>query len=305
MEGLSQHPQKTLPAKYFYDAKGDSLFIQIMAMPEYYLTNAEMDIFKNKSFELIVSLGMDKNKHYEIIELGAGDGTKTVELLKALVNQAYKFDYLPVDISPNVLNKLGDMMSSTIPGLNIKPKTGDYFNVLEQLKVDHIPKIVLFLGSNIGNLKDHEAQEFINHLSSSLKTGDKIVLGVDLIKSREKVLPAYNDAQGITREFNLNLLDRINRELGADFNRDQFEHAPCYKEEEGIAKSFLRSKKDQVVTVAGKSFHFDEGETIHTEISRKYNDEVLNKILSGSGLSVVGKIMDSESLFADYILECN
>ena len=302
LEGLSQKPQKTLPAKYFYDEIGDALFVQIMGMPEYYLTNAEMDIFKNKHDELIAALGMDPERYFELIELGAGDGTKTVELLKALVEGAFAFSYIPVDISQNALEGLENMLAKALPGLKTGPKHCDYFVALEQLKQDGIPKVILFLGSNIGNLSDEEASEFIYQLGANLQAGDKILLGVDLIKSRDIVLPAYNDVQGITREFNLNLLDRINRELGADFDRTAFEHLPYYNETEGIAKSYLRSKMDQQVCIDGHCFHFSAGETIHTEISRKYNDEVLQSILKKTDFSVETKILDSQSLFADYVL---
>ena len=302
LEGLSQQPQKTLPAKYFYDERGDALFVQIMAMPEYYLSNAEMDIFKNKQNELIAALGMDPERYFELIELGAGDGTKTLELLKALVTGAFRFSYIPVDISQNALEGLDKMLTQVLPGLKTSPKHCDYFKALEQLKQDGIPKVILFLGSNIGNLSDEEASEFIYQLGANLQPGDKILLGVDLIKSRDIVLPAYNDALGITREFNLNLLDRINRELGADFDRTAFEHLPYYEETEGIAKSYLLSKIDQQVHIDGHCFHLSAGETIHTEISRKYNDKVLQIILQKTDFLVETKILDSKLLFADYVL---
>lgn len=305
LEGLSQSPQKTLPAKYFYDERGDALFVKIMAMPEYYLTNAEMDIFKHQHAALIEALGMDKSQYFELIELGAGDGTKTVELLKALLKADYPFSYIPVDISQNALEGLDRMLRLTLPSLKTSPRHCDYFEALEQLKQDGIPKIILFLGSNIGNLSDEQATEFIYQLGANLQVGDQIMLGVDLIKSSDIVLPAYNDAQGITREFNLNLLDRINRELGADFDRNEFEHLPVYDEKEGIAKSFLASKIDQQVHIDGHCFHFSAGETIHTEISRKYNDEVIHCILQKTDFTVEAKILDRQSLFADYILKRN
>ena len=148
------------------------------------------------------------------------------------------------------------------------------------------------------------AAQFMNRLSGLLNSGDRVVLGVDLIKSAGIVLPAYNDAAGITRKFNLNLLHRINRELGANFVVEQFEHCPEYIQEEGIAKSFLKSTADQMVEInaLNASFTFKKGERIHTEISRKYNDEVMNHILSGSGLRVEGRVLDNKKLFADYVL---
>jgi L-histidine N-alpha-methyltransferase len=305
ISGLRQSPQKTLPSKYFYDKKGDELFVQIMHMPEYYLTNAEMDIFENKTQELIESFGMDKTIPFELIELGAGDGTKTLHLLEALVKEKYRFTYIPVDISQNALDGLQKNLTQQIPHLPILPQQGDYFKILNELHKSEAPKIILFIGSNIGNLTDDKAALFMYKLGENLTPGDKIVLGVDLMKSKEIVLPAYNDEGGITAEFNLNLLDRINTELDGDFDRKNFEHAPFYDEEEGFAKSYLKSKKNQSVSISGQHFNFKKDETICTEISRKYNDTILNRILGETDITVLHKIVDSESLFADYILVRN
>ena len=162
----------------------------------------------------------------------------------------------------------------------------------------------MFLGSNIGNMSDEQAKSFISSLSNNLNKGDKIVLGVDLIKEKEIVLPAYNDAAGITRDFNLNLLERMNRELGANFDLNAFVHDPEYHESEGIAKSFLKSTKKQIVDIKSidKQFLFEEIERIHTEISRKYNDDILKKIIDQSPLSVQHRFTDHKSWFGDYII---
>lgn len=302
--GLSSTP-KTLPSKYFYDEIGDDLFVQIMQMPEYYLTRAEFEIFERKTAEIVAQLGLKKPSYFELIELGAGDGTKTKQLLTYLLSNEYTFDYLPVDISQNALDGLKSSLKSELPTLSVKPKQGDYFEVLQSLKTSDQPKVVLFLGSNIGNMLDDLAANFLQQLSAVLQNGDRLFLGVDLIKSREIVLPAYNDTQGITRAFNLNLLTRMNRELGADFVVENFDHLPEYTEEEGVARSFLRSKVTQSVRIEAlnKTFQFSEGEKIHTEISRKYNDEVLTRILMSTDFSICGKLTDSNNYFADYILE--
>lgn len=302
IKGLSKAPQKTLPSKYFYDAIGDALFVKIMAMPEYYLSNAEMDIFKNKTDELIDNLELKKDRHYEFIEFGAGDGTKTIHLLGALIAQGFDFEYLPVDISGNALEGLERMLHRELPALEINAKQGDYFAILEQLRRNAAPKVVMILGSNIGNLSDERAASFIYHLGAYLVKGDKIVLGVDLVKEKEIVLPAYSDAQGITAAFNLNLLDRINKELDANFDRNHFEHFAYYEQDEGIAKSFLQSNVKHEITVAKHTFSFEKGERIQTEISRKYNDQVIKNILSETDITWENKIMDSKGLFADYIL---
>lgn len=301
IEGLSK-TEKTLSSKYFYDKKGDQLFQQIMAMPEYYLTRAEMDIFQNKTNELISLLNINSDKPFELIELGAGDGTKTVHLLKSLLAQKYNFVYLPVDISQNALDGLEKMLKIEVPDLEVIPKQGDYFDQLKDLKSSPNPKIVLILGSNIGNLSDDRASKFVYNLGAYLAPGDRIILGVDLIKSKDIILPAYNDGQGITEEFNLNLLDRINAELGADFNRNNFKHTPEYNEKDGVAKSYIESTVEQKVTIDEFEFNFKVGEKIYTEISRKYNDEIIDYILKNTDIRREAKILDSKELFADYIL---
>ena len=303
-EGLSK-VNKTLSSKYFYDKKGDAIFVEIMNMPEYYLTNAEMDIFKNQTQNIIDSLQLQKDTFFELVELGAGDGTKTKQLLQKLDDDGYDFEYVPIDISQNALNQLESNLHKEFPNVNVSKRQGEYFKILSSFKDTKAPKVVLFLGSNIGNLLDDNAKRFVTSLSESLNTNDKILLGVDLIKSVDIVLPAYNDKQGITKRFNLNVLERINRELEGDFNLDEFDHVPEYTVVEGIAKSYLVSKIDQSVTIdaLNKSFVFKKGEKIHTEISRKYNDEIINNILKDSQLKIITKLTDRKHYFADYILE--
>ncbi len=302
-KGLSQDP-KYISSHYFYDKAGDELFQQIMEMPEYYLTNAELEIFSEQSEDLIRSFDISENEEFELIELGAGDGQKTQHLLKTLLEKDFNFKYIPVDISQNSLSVITERMENLFPDLEIDPQQGDYFQVLDALFLSSKPKVILFIGSNLGNMQDEVAKDFLNKISTHSKRNEKLLLGVDLIKSKEIVLPAYNDAAGITRDFNLNLLKRINRELDADFDIDNFEHAPEYTEEEGIAKSFLKSKKKQTVHIKelNKSFHFEENELIHTEISRKYNDQILENLLEDSSLKITGKFLDSRKYFADYIL---
>lgn len=305
-EGLNANP-KFLSSKYFYDATGDKLFVDIMQMPEYYLTKSELEIFSKKTQELIDSFDISKDTYFELIELGAGDGTKTKEVLKVLTNQNYNFDYFPIDISQHALNELKDSLTKEIPDLNVKTKQGDYFEVLSSFKNSNNKKVVLFLGSNIGNLTDDLSHDFVYQLGSNLKPNDRLLLGVDLIKEQNIVLPAYNDPNGITANFNLNLLTRMNRELGANFKIEKFAHQPEYTKEEGIAKSFLTSLEQQEVYISSinETISFMEGEKIHTEISRKYNDEIILKIISKTDFTIERKITDSKNYFADYILKRN
>jgi len=303
-KGLSSIP-KYLLSKYFYDKIGDALFVDIMNMPEYYLTRAEFDIFKNQTHRIIEALQLNKNTFFELIELGAGDGTKTKELLKVLDTENYNFNYVPIDISQNALDQLKQSITIELPNVKTTTKQGDYFNVLADLKQSDNPKIILFLGSNLGNLSDAQAEDFLSKLSDSLRPNDKVLLGLDLIKSRDIVLPAYNDSQGITKRFNLNLLDRINDELGANFDTNNFIHQPEYTEEEGIARSYIVSTINQNVTIKtlSKTFHFMEGERVHTETSRKYNDTILKSYLKNTKLQLIDKLMDSNNHFADFILD--
>lgn len=300
--GLRMTP-KQLPSKYFYDKKGDALFVEIMKLPEYYLTRAEHDIFKNRTEDLIQLLGFGPDDFLELIELGAGDGTKTLELLRALCEEDYPFEYCPVDFSQNALELLEADLKSKCPKLQINPLRGEYFEVLKNFNGSHHKKVVLFLGSNIGNLRDDRASVFLHELDQTLNVGDRLLLGVDLIKSEEVVLPAYNDSKGVTREFNLNLLRRINRELEADFNLEGFEHRPEYDESTGIAASYLESTQKQNVRINGSVYSFEKGERILTEISRKYNEDILTHILEPTRFRIVDKIMDKNNLFADYVLE--
>lgn len=305
-KGLTASP-KTLPSKYFYNKKGDALFVEIMNLPEYYLTRSEWDIFKNKTQQLVDAFEVQPDTHFELIELGVGDGSKTKELLRFLANRNFTFDYLPIDISENALQLLKENIQEELPNVKVATQQGDYFEVLASLKKSKKPKIVLFLGSNIGNMNDELATQFLGHLSENLQSGDKLLLGVDLIKSKEIVLPAYNDSQGITAQFNLNLLARINQELDGDFDLNQFKHQPEYDEKEGIAKSYITSLVAQKVHIEAlnKTYEFSKGEKIHTEISRKYNDKIIQKIIIGSDFKVSHKITDSKDYFADYILSKN
>ncbi len=302
--GLSAE-QKRLSSMYFYDKKGDELFMQIMDLPEYYLTRAELEIFTDQTNEMIKALEVKKDGYFELIELGAGDGSKTKYLLKQLLSEGYDFDYMPIDISGNVLKHLEATLKAEIPDLSIKTQQGDYFTKLDDLKDSHHSKVVIFLGSNIGNMTDGKASQFIYDLGKSLAKGDKLLLGVDMVKAEHIVRPAYDDPQGITSEFNLNLLRRINQELGGDFDVNQFSHAPEYTEEEGIAKSYLQSKKSQSVTITsiGKTYAFKEGEKIHMEISRKYTTKIVEKIIEKTDFQIINQLTDSQRYFSDYVLK--
>lgn len=299
-DGLDKK-QRTLPSKYFYDRVGDELFVKIMHSEEYYLTRAEFEIFSQQTKELFEAFRVD-NLDFDLIELGAGDGTKTLELLKAIPTE--QFVYKPVDISGNALSKLEARVQAEVPGIQVSTLEADYFEALRSIGGEK-KKVVLFLGSNLGNMLDSQASTFMMNLSNCLNKGDIVLLGLDLKKPGDIVLPAYNDSTGYTKAFNMNLLHRINTELGGNFNLDLWEHAPQYDSEIGMAKSFLKSRAEQSVTInsIGKSYYFKEGELIHTEISRKYDEQVLENVLIGTSLSITRFFYDSKEYFTDVLLQ--
>lgn len=294
-------PKKSLPSRYFYDKKGDEIFVRIMNMPEYYLTDAELEIFNCQTPELIKSFGMN-GEHFEVVELGAGDGVKVVKLLKQLVG--HNFTYTPIDISINAIEKLKNRLLGEIPGLDFEGQQGEYFDVLDSLKAVG-KKVILFLGSNIGNLTDSRAHEFMVKISESMNSHDKLLIGFDLKKNPAVIKNAYNDPHGYTRDFNLNLLCRINRELGGDFIIHKFKHSPEYNSDTGAALSYLESLEEQTVHInaTGKSYKFRKGERIHTEISRKYDLETIHKIAKYTGLIVKKTFFDSRKYFIDVLFE--
>ena len=299
-KGLSKN-RKSLPSRYFYDEKGDELFVKIMNMPEYYLTDAELEVFNDQTSDLIKSFGMN-GEHFEVVELGAGDGLKVVNLLKQL--NGSNFTYAPIDISKNAIRQLKNRLIGEIPNLDFDGKQGEYFEVLDSLK-DVGKKVILFLGSNIGNLADSRAHKFMLKISDSMNPHDKLLIGFDLKKDPKVIENAYNDAQGYTREFNLNLLRRMNRELGANFTIENFEHEPKYNSKTGAALSYLVSLEDQTVRIqaTGNSYKFKKGEQIHTEISRKYDLETIEKIAKDTGLIVKQTFYDSQKYFIDVLFE--
>ncbi|MEQ9402824.1 MAG: L-histidine N(alpha)-methyltransferase [Cyclobacteriaceae bacterium] len=290
---------KTLPSKYFYDAKGDKLFQQIMHLDEYYLTNKELEIFETHKAAILDTIS-DGNP-FRIIELGAGDGLKTKVLLKYFMEQGVDFTYTPVDISGNVLEILERNLVSEIPGLKIDAYEGDYFDALAEISSSPEKDIVFFLGSNIGNFSQPEAVDFLSNLRTHLKPSDLLFMGVDLKKNPSAILAAYNDSKGVTREFNLNLLDRINDELDGDLDRDQFMHYPYYNPQTGECRSYLISKVAQEAVIAGQSVSFRAWEAIFMEISKKYDTKQLKELADQTGFKILESFTDSQNWFADLV----
>ncbi|MCA6068179.1 L-histidine N(alpha)-methyltransferase [Chryseobacterium sp. RG1] len=299
-EGLSEDPKK-LSSKYFYDKTGDHLFQKIMAMPEYYLTKCELDIFQNKTDEIVKAIS-NINESFDLIELGAGDAMKSSFLLKKLVEKGADFTYMPIDISGNILSVLQENMNQKIPELKIFPLEGEYFDMLDKATyISKRKKIVLFLGGNIGNMDIEEARHFCGEVKRKLNPGDLFLLGFDLKKNPHTILAAYNDSAGLTASFNLNLLTRINRELHADFEVEQFQHYQTYDPVSGACRSFLVSLCDQKVEIENRSFYFKENELIDMEISQKFSEQDIKKLAKDSGFHILNEIKDSKNWFVDSI----
>lgn len=298
--GLSSE-KKYLSSKYFYDTKGSQIFQDIMRMPEYYLTDCELEIFEKQKEDIFQAFSL-KSKVFELVELGAGDGLKTKILLSHFLLKNIKFEYLPIDISRSAIEQLEADLIHEMPSLKTKGLIGDYFHLLEELnQSDQRPKIILFLGSNIGNFSEDEAIEFLGHIGEKMKADDQLFIGFDLKKDPQIILDAYSDPHGHTAAFNLNLLHRINRELDANFDLTCFEHLETYDTNNGAAKSYLVSKKKQSVKINSMAelIDFEEGERIFMEISQKYSESSLRKIADRSGFEIVRNFYDSRLYYTN------
>lgn len=303
-QGLTDHP-KHLSSKYFYDEKGDKLFQDIMEMPSYYLTRAEYEIFELHK-EDICRRFMGSGQAFNLIELGAGDGKKTKILLRQLQEQQAVFKYQPVDISANVLAQLWATIKQELPGVVVETMEGTYFDTLTKLnKIQHDRKVLLFLGSNIGNLLHSQAVDFLRGLQAQMGDDDLLFIGFDQKKHPRKILDAYNDPEGITEAFNKNVLVRINKELGGDFKPEKFLHWEVYDPESGTAKSYLVSTEQQTVIIEALDLRvrFEAWETIHTEISQKYDDATVHWLADKAGLVPIQWYGDPEGRYKDVLFK--
>lgn len=301
-DGLSTYP-KSLSSKYFYDDRGDELFEKIMELPEYYLSRSERSILS--SGDPVAALP-DFPEGLDLIELGAGNGVKTRFILEQLNDRAIEYTYHPVDISTHALEVLQGNLTDDLPDLDLKPRVSTYEEALGELSsFSDRPKIILFLGSNIGNLLHDEAVQFLREISGAMGRDDLLLMGMDLKKDPDVILAAYDDEEGITAAFNKNILYRINRELEADFSVKEFRHAPTYDPETGTLKSYLLSAKAQTVHIQALDMEvsFHPWETIHTEISQKYNRPVIEWLCEESGLQIRNFFTGQREYFADVLME--
>ena len=299
LQGLNEQP-KRLPSRYFYNAAGDKLFQQIMQLPEYYPTRCEFEVLSEHTAALMKQFA-HTGKPFTLVEFGAGDGTKTKVLLRHFVQQNIDFTYAPVDISGNVLKQLQQALHQELPQLNVAPLNAEYFKALEQLEetTKGQPKVVLFMGANIGNFEPEQAADFLKKMRSFFNQEDRLLIGFDLKKNPEVILAAYNDSAGVTRAFNLNLLQRMNDELGANFQLNQFKHYPTYNPLTGDTRSFLISDRQQKVhfEALDETIEFYQWEPIGMELSKKYSIVDVEQLAEQTGFEVARHYLDCKHYF--------
>jgi L-histidine N-alpha-methyltransferase len=294
--GLCDFPKELAP-KYFYDDRGSRLFEQITELPEYYPTRAERQILERRSPEILDAAGHPST----LIELGSGSAAKTRHLLSAMRDLGSLDTYVPVDISEEITHRTAAELVDEYPGLDVHGLVCDFEQHLERIPHGTDRRMIAFLGGTVGNLYPRRRQAFLERIAALLGPHDHLLLGTDLIKDRERLESAYDDAAGVTAEFNKNVLAVLNRELGADFNLDAFEHVARFDAEAERMDIRLRSLADQDVRVEGLDgleVCFTEGEEMRTEISTKFTRERLESVYAGAGLELRGWFTDEAGDYA-------
>lgn len=303
-KGLSSKEKFLLP-KYFYDELGAHLFEAICYLPEYYVTRAEAEILREGADEIIRSVGIASGGKARLIELGSGSSTKTRFFIEALLRRQGELHYLPMDISDASLEASSRVLLQKYAGLTVTAYAADYTTAFRALAAEtrssgSVANIALFLGSSIGNLDYEESVALLANIRGALRAGDALLLGADLKKSADILVPAYDDALGVTAAFNLNLLARINRELGGDFDLKKFRHRAIYDEDEGRMEMHLVSRERQAVQIRAIDLEpsFEEDEYIHTENSYKYDLDHLSKFAKETGFNLAKTWFDSNRWFS-------
>jgi dimethylhistidine N-methyltransferase len=292
--GLSSRP-KRLPCKLLYDERGSALFEQITELPEYYLTRTELGILQQNAHEISVAAGSPLS----VVELGAGTATKTSVLLQAVARRQIRVKYFPVDISPSALAAARKRVREEMPGALVHPIVIDFGKGFQFLRDVAGRKLVLYLGSSIGNFDWEDAFAMLRKVRQQLSRGDALLLGTDMVKSPNLLVPAYDDAQGVTAEFSKNILHRINRELGADFDVDSFRHLAVWNPRCSRMEIYLETSRPQTVTLGptGAVVRFAAGERIHTENSYKYTLQMVDRMLCVSGFRLENTWFDPQKWF--------
>jgi L-histidine N-alpha-methyltransferase len=300
LEGLSGRP-KSLPSKLFYNDKGSELFTQIMELPEYYPTKCEAEVLAEHGGSIAKTLGAEK---LNLIELGCGDGAKTILLLNHLLKDQIELKFVPLDISRAAIDFLVENLKKEYDDIpfDIQGLVSEYFGGLAWLNENQSNRnLVLFLGSNVGNFNKPTSMRFLRHLWHSLNADDYVLIGFDLKKDLDVMYNAYIDPKGVTKEFNLNVLDRINTVLGANFARTNFQHQGLYDVKSGAMESYLisQSRHSVMVEELGKEFHFQPWEPIHMEYSYKYLEHDISDLAGSTGFEIVHNYKDSKGYFID------
>ncbi|WOP07416.1 L-histidine N(alpha)-methyltransferase [Streptomyces cyaneofuscatus] len=290
LSGLTRHP-KTLPPKWFYDARGSELFEDITRLPEYYPTRAEREILEERAGEIAAVSGART-----VIELGSGSSEKTRHLLEALDGLE---SYVPVDVSESALTGAAESLLAEHPALSVHALIADFTGGLA-LPGTPGPRLVAFLGGTIGNLLPEERAGFLHSVRSLLTPGDALLLGTDLVKDEETLVAAYDDASGVTAAFNKNVLNVVNRELGADFPLDDFEHVAVWNPEQRWIEMRLRARRALTVKIRELDLvvPFEAGEELRTEVSSKFRQEDVREELAAAGLQLAQWWTDAAGRFA-------
>lgn len=290
LSGLTRHP-KTLPPKWFYDARGSELFEDITRLPEYYPTRAEREILEERAGEIAAASGART-----VIELGSGSSEKTRHLLNALEGLE---SYVPVDVSESALTGAAESLLAEHPGLSVHALIADFTGGLA-LPGTPGPRLVAFLGGTIGNLLPEERAGFLRSVRSLLSPGDALLLGTDLVKDEETLVAAYDDASGVTAAFNKNVLNVVNRELGADFPLEDFEHVAVWNPEQRWIEMRLRARRALSVKIRELDLvvPFEAGEELRTEVSAKFRQEDVREELEAAGLQLAQWWTDAAGRFA-------
>jgi dimethylhistidine N-methyltransferase len=294
-EGLSAN-HKRLSCIYFYDYKGSLLFEKICRLPEYYLTDAEATILRTFSDEITSFLAPEA----ALVELGSGSCVKTEYIIEELLSQYGKVLYSPIDISRRMLKESAISLLERYDDLEVISVAAEYREGIRRIEMHlHQPKLVLWLGSSIGNFEFSEAVRFLRGIVGLLAPEDLFLIGFDLVKDRRILESAYDDSQGVTADFNLNLLSRINRELGGEFDLDLFRHKVIFNEDLSRIEMHLMStcKQDTYIGDLASTYHFEENETIHTENSHKFTLEAIEQISRQAGMHLVRQWLDDKRYF--------
>ncbi len=294
LDGLTK-PFKELPPKHFYDARGAELFDQICELPEYYPTRTERSILQQAAERLARATAAE-----ELVELGSGTAAKTRVLLDALHRAGTLKLYIPVDVTESMVRDCAQELTEEFPGLRVHGVIGDFERHLDRVPAAQGPRVVVFLGGTIGNFPPGSRRRFLREIGKLLGPEDHLLMGTDLVKDPEVLTQAYDDAQGVTAEFNRNLLRVLNRELQADFDPEDFEHVALFDREHEWIEMRLRARRAHTTTVRdlGLSVRFEEGEEMRTEISAKFTQERVEDDLSAAGLEIVDWLTDPQELFA-------